>query len=263
MKVLFTGRKPVSARCLEFLHSSGIEVVGVLTDNHLSVSPTADTAQRLGMPVLTHEEGRDALASGALQVDLCLSMLYWRKLTAPFLNTPRRGAINFHPAPLPQYKGCGGYNLAILEARTYWGVTAHYMDEAIDTGAIIEVDSFEIDPERETAKSLERVCQERLFSQFKRVVTAAAASQDHLPTTRNVGGQYVSRADMERMKEVLPTDDVRRKIRAFWFPPYDGAYVMVNGVKCTLVDGTILSELGDPASSNLFTANRAETGAKS
>jgi len=211
MKVLFTGRKLVSARCLEFLHESGIEVVGVLTDNHLSVSPTADTAMRLGMPVLTHDGVGDLLASGELQIDLCLSMLYWRKLTSPFLNTPRRGAINFHPAPLPRYKGCGGYNLAILEARADWGVTAHYMDETIDTGAIIEVDSFPIDPERETAKSLERMCQEKLFSQFKRVVTLAATSQDRLPSTRNVGGHYVSRTDMERMKEVLPMDDVRQR----------------------------------------------------
>jgi len=256
MKVLFAGRKPVSARCIEFLHQSGVEIVGVLTDNHLAVSPTADAAAKLGVPVLTHQGARDALASGALKADLCVSMLYWRKLTSPFIQQPHLGAINFHPAPLPEYKGCGGYNLAILEARRDWGVTAHYMDEAIDTGPIIEVDTFAIDPDRETAKSLEHVCQERLFSQFVRVVQAARESSARLPSTSNVGGRYISRAEMERMKEVTAEDDVHRKIRAFWFPPYGGAYAIVNGVKCTLVDETILAELADPTSSSLFTAGR-------
>ncbi|HAJ43978.1 MAG TPA: formyl transferase, partial [Alcanivorax sp.] len=47
--------------------------------------------------------------------------------------------------------------------------------------------------------------------------------------------------------------DVERKIRAFWFPPYDGAYKVINGVKCTLVSRTILESLADPSTSSLFT----------
>ncbi|MEO5882998.1 MAG: formyltransferase family protein [Caldimonas sp.] len=258
MKILFAGRKPVAARCLEFLAArDGIEVVGVLTDSHLSISPTASAAARLGIPVLAFESVPDCVRAGELGYDLCLSMLYWRKFSPLLLEHPRRGAINFHPAPLPQYKGCGGYNLAVLESCTEWGVTAHYMDEKIDTGEIIEVDRFPIDPESETARRLEGVCQERLYQQFVRVVEQVVKHEARLPTAPNEGGRYVSRLAMEQMKEVRPGDDVRRKIRAFWFPPYDGAFVTVNGVKCTLVDGSILEELADPTSSSLFTASSA------
>lgn len=260
MKILFSGRKPVAAQCLEYLHGlEGIQVVGVLTDSHLSISPTSDAAHRLGIPVMTLESATEALSARRLSFDLCLSMLYWRKFPAAFLSHPRLGSINFHPAPLPQYKGCGGYNLAILEGRADWGVTAHYMDTGIDTGEIIDVDWFAIDPERETAKSLERACQGRLLSQFIDVAGRAVRSNVRLPATSNVGGRYVSRAEMESMKEVRPGDDLRRKIRAFWFPPYDGAYIVMNGVKCTLVDNAILSDLADPASSSLFTTSLTQS----
>jgi methionyl-tRNA formyltransferase len=258
MKVLFAGRKPVAAKCLEFLASqASIEVVGVLTDNHLAVSPTSETAARLGLQVLGYDEALARIEAGTLAFDLCLSMLYWRKFKAPFMRQARLGAINFHPAPLPQYKGCGGYNLAILEGRGDWGVTSHYMDESIDTGDIIEVDNFPIDVDRETAQSLEKTCQGRLQAQFVRVFERVRQCDGRLPTTNNVGGRYVSRDEMERMKLVLPGDDVARKIRAFWFPPYDGAYLMVDGVRCTLVDQVILAALADPASSSLFTAPTA------
>lgn len=253
-KVLFMGRKSVAADALQSLiESPGVDVVGVLTDNHLAVSPTAETAARAGIPVYEFAEARAALAEGRLSFDLGISMLYWRKLTEEFLNVPSRGIINFHPAPLPEFKGTAGYNLAILEGLTSWSVTAHYMDREIDTGGIIALRSFPIDRERETAQSLERKSQPVLFSLFSDVVREALSSSMPLPTVPNRGGRYVSRAQMEAMKEIRPGDDVSRKIRAFWFPPYDGAYHLIDNQKFTLVNQFILQQLADPATSNLFT----------
>ena len=60
---------------------------------------------------------------------------------------------------------------------------------------------------------------------------------------------------MEAMKEIKDGDDVSRKVRAFWFPPYDGAFVKINDKKFTLVDNFILSTLSDPDASSLFSAS--------
>ena len=57
------------------------------------------------------------------------------------------------------------------------------------------------------------------------------------------GGRYLSRKEMEEMKRINPGDDVDTKIRAFWFPPYDGAYVELDGKRYTLVNRKILEEL--------------------
>lgn len=255
--VLFMGRKPVAARALEHLLTlKNVNVVAVLTDNHLAVSPTADVATRNDIPVYGFADAVSALRDGALKFDLGISMLYWKKLKDEFLSVPSRGIINFHPAPLPEYKGTAGYNLAILEGKGTWAVTAHYMDEEIDTGGIIKIVEFDIDQNTETAQSLEKKAQPMLLSLFKEVIDAAVRSEKTLPVSPNIGGRYVSRAQMEAMKEIKNGDDIARKIRAFWFPPYDGAYQVIDNTKYTLVDRAILEKLADPDTSNLFTTHR-------
>lgn len=253
IRVLFMGRKPVAAKSLEYLVSlKGVQVVGVLTDSHLSVSPTTDVARQFGLPLYEFTEALAVMKSGDLLFDLGVSVLYWRKLRDEFLSLPTRGIINLHPAPLPNYKGTAGYNIAILDELKQWAVTAHYVDENIDTGRIIEVSYFDISPTEETAQSLERKTQPFLLSLFTKTINRALSTESHLPTSPNTGGRYISRDEMESMKKVLPDDDVSRKIRAFWFPPYDGAYILVNNVKCTLVDNFILQQLADPKNSSLF-----------
>jgi methionyl-tRNA formyltransferase len=261
LNVLFMGRKPVAAKALNWLcQQPRVRVVGVITDSHLAVSPTRAVADANGIALLNRDEMERQLASGELKVDLALSVLYWQKIRAPLLQACARGVINFHPAPLPDYKGTAGYNLAILNSLAQWAVSAHYVDAHIDTGALIEVSRFAVDVEQDTALSLERKSQPELLAQFIRVTGQALASPNLLPTTPNVGGIYVSRSEMEAMKEVRPGDDVPRKIRAFWFPPYDGAWANVNGVHCTLVSPQILLTLAEPGVSNLFTRSAGADG---
>lgn len=254
INVVFMGRKPVASQALKWIASQdNIKVLAVVTDSHLSVSPTQAVSDAFSIPVITRDELEDKVESGEFEVDLSVSILYWQKIRHPLISSSKRGVINFHPAPLPEYKGTAGYNLAILESLSKWAVSAHYVDENIDTGEIIEVSWFDIDRDDETAKSLEEKSQPILLEQFKRVVGSALDAQGFLPSSPNIGGRYISRDKMEAMKEVKDSDDVERKIRAFWFPPYDGAYKMINGVKCTLVNRPILNSLASPDVSNLFT----------
>ena len=59
----------------------------------------------------------------------------------------------------------------------------------------------------------------------------------------------------------MEKDDIARKARAFWFPPYDGAFIEIGGQKYTLVDRTILESLADPSSSSLFTPSKTPSKA--
>ena len=253
MKILFMGRKQVSANLLRFLTKQDhIEIVGVLTDSHLQGSPTTAAAQELGLPLYTFDTALEAMREGRLKYDLGLSVLYWRKLRDEFLSIPILGTINFHPALLPEYKGTGGYNLAIMDELNEWGNTAHYVDASIDTGEIIEVDRFPIEAETETAQSLERKTMQALEDFARRIITRAIESKTKLPTTPNIGGRYVSRDEMEAMKQIRDGDDVEKKIRAFWFPPYDGAYVEIKGQKYTLINRQLLGEIAPKGSTSLF-----------
>ena len=256
MRVLFMGRKQVARECLQVLsRTPGIAVIGILTDSHLAHSPTAALARELRLPLFDYETACTAIDRGELTFDLGLSMLYWRKIKPPMLGHARRGIVNFHPAPLPEYKGVGGYNLAILEGLQSWAATAHYVDERIDTGGIIAQEPVAINAATDTVVTLERRTNKGLLRLFERVLGQICKTDRSLPVTPNIGGRYLSRDELEAMKRIdLARDDVDRKIRAFWFPPYDGAYIEIGRQKYTLVDRSILSSLADPAASSLFTA---------
>jgi len=256
IKLLFMGRKEVSANLLKKIYSyEGVEVVGVLTDSHLEGSPTKKVADDLGLRTYDFNEALSALKAGGLNFDLGLSVLYWRKLKEEFLTVPSKGVINFHPALLPEYKGTGGYNLAILDGLSEWGVSAHYVDASLDAGDIIKVNKFAIDDERETVVSLERTSMAALENMVIEIFEKAISSDSVLESKPNTGGLYVSRSEMESMKKIIDGDNVSRKVRAFWFPPYDGAYIEIGGEKFTLVNRQILEGLAPSGTTSLFAKN--------
>ena len=99
--------------------------------------------------------------------DLGISYCYPRKITEPLLSTPSKGFINFHPGPLPKYKGPHQYAEAIKNKETHWGVTVHFMDENYDTGPIIKVDTFDLHEPPVSIEELGSITHYFLFKLFK------------------------------------------------------------------------------------------------
>ena len=263
-KILFMGRKKVAANCLKWIHAlPGVEIVGVLTDSHLAGSVTAALSAELGIPLLDYQSAMER--ASRLDIDLGISILYWRKLRGTLLfRESKHGCINFHPAILPDYKGCAGYNLAIIDGLFRWGSSCHYVDEGIDTGGILDVQEFDIDSDRETAFSLESKTLRVMEQQFKRMVKVILSSPNgRLSAFPNIGGRYVSRAQMEDLKQILPGENPDIKSRAFWFPPYGGAWVEVNGQRVSVIPDCILRSLGDPSATSLFAETSANETAQS
>jgi len=252
MKILFMGRKRVSANLLEWSLNQGCDVVGVLTDSHLAGSPTTEIAKKYGLRIYSDlEEIYKEIGDNNLEIDLAISVLYWRKIKEPLISFPSFGTINLHPAPLPEYKGTAGYNMAILDKLDEWSITAHYVSQEIDEGPIIKKLSFSIDPDYETAKTLEEKSQAFIDSLYKNIINLVAKG-GVLESHPNSGGKYISRNKMEEMKEIVNGDDIDTKIRAFWFPPYLGAYIIKNGKKYTLINDEILKSLTPEGVTNLF-----------
>jgi methionyl-tRNA formyltransferase len=108
----------------------------------------------------------------------------------------------------------------------------------------VEVERFPIDPESETAFSLDLASQERLLGLFERVMTRALAGEV-LPRTPQGDGRYVTREEFEELRRVRPGDDLERKLRAFWYPPHAGATIELDGRVLTLVDERLLAETAD------------------
>jgi methionyl-tRNA formyltransferase len=246
MRVVFMAKsKRSAARALAWLVEQGCEVPAVVASEPdewtLDEQRVDLVARERGLPLMSEAELYDA-ADALGDVDLVVSFLFWNRIREPLLSLGRIGCLNLHPAPLPDLRGVGGYNVALLEARREWGVSCHFVDAAIDTGDLVEVERFAIDPDAETALSLDVLSQERLLGLFQRVIERALAG-DELPREPQGEGRYVSREELEELRVVRPGDDLDRKLRAFWYPPWPGAVIEVDGRRLTLVDDTLLSEL--------------------
>lgn len=257
MKMIYMGRKKQSVELLNWTLDQGIEVVAVCTDSQFENSPTAKAAREHGIPVISMKEAENYVDEHPGEIDLVVSYLYWKRIRKPLIEGPNFGCINFHPAILPDWKGCAGYNIAILKKLPKWGVTAHYVDETIDTGKIIRVNLFDFDYRTATAQSLEKITQDELMNLYKQIILEVK-EKGRLETldVDNSKGTYISRDQMNEMKKIteedLASEDLDVKVRAFWFPPYDGAYIEKNGKKYTLVDKQILDSLVDKDTTALF-----------
>jgi methionyl-tRNA formyltransferase len=255
VKAVFMGKcKRSAASALAWLLEQGCEVPAVVC-----APPDAftRTEQRLdlvardhGLPLVSDDDLYAALADPAGSgldlegVDVVISFLFWKRIREPLISLGRVGCLNLHPAPLPDMRGLGGYNVAILEGRRDWGVSCHFVEETFDTGDVVAVERFPIDPDRATALSLDIESQERLLALFKSVMAAAIAGEQ-LPRTPQGEGRYVSREELESLRRVRPGDDLDRKLRAFWYPPWPGALIEVDGRAMTLVDEGLLADAAE------------------
>jgi methionyl-tRNA formyltransferase len=73
----------------------------------------------------------------SLTPDLSLSISYNQILRRPIIETASLGFLNFHAGKLPYYRGRNVINWAIINGEREIGMTAHFVDEGIDTGDII------------------------------------------------------------------------------------------------------------------------------
>jgi methionyl-tRNA formyltransferase len=237
--------KRSAARALDWLVEQGVDVAAVVAsapDPWTRDEQRLDlVAERRGLPLVGDDELHGAPPR---DIDVVISFLFWKRIREPLLSLGRIGCLNFHPAPLPDLRGLGGYNVAILEALTEWGVSCHFVDESFDTGDLVEVVRFPIDQHAETAFSLDLRSQERLLELFQRVMGQALVGEE-LPREPQGEGRYVDRAEFESLRVVRAGDDLERKLRAFWYPPHPGAVLEVDGRRLTLVDEALLAEVAD------------------
>jgi len=78
-----------------------------------------------------------------LKADLQIVVAF-RMLPKQVWSMPKFGTFNLHASLLPNYRGAAPINWAIINGETETGVTTFFINEDIDTGAIIKQESLEI-----------------------------------------------------------------------------------------------------------------------
>ncbi len=75
-------------------------------------------------------------------IDLVVLAGFMRVLTPLFVNRWKGRLINIHPALLPRHPGAHGIADSFASKDAELGVTVHWVDEGVDTGAVLAQRSF-------------------------------------------------------------------------------------------------------------------------
>jgi formyltetrahydrofolate deformylase len=90
------------------------------------------------------------------EYDLIVLARFMQVLSGDFLARVRTPIINIHHSFLPAFAGAGPYAQARERGVKLIGATAHYVNEFLDAGPIIEQDTARVS-HRDTAETLERI----------------------------------------------------------------------------------------------------------
>lgn len=156
-RVIFMGTPDYAADILKTLIAADdIEVVAVYTQPDKPVgrkgvlTPPAVKvlAQEAHIPIWQPSRLRDENVVGGLlkiECDMIIVAAYGQILPKAILE--HAPCVNLHASILPQYRGASPIQQSLLNNDTKSGVTAMWMDEGLDTGAIIKISMLEIAPD--------------------------------------------------------------------------------------------------------------------
>ena len=137
-----------------------LEILALISDKDSESLKRAKSAgiESIYLPV---EESRNDWDKKLIEVvekfnpDLVVSVGFMRILNKEFVEKFR--TINTHPALLPNFPGAHAVRDALTAGAKVTGTTVHWVDEGVDTGAVIEQREVAIESDDDEASLHERI----------------------------------------------------------------------------------------------------------
>ena len=107
----------------------------------------------------TKDEDEIIALFNAYDVDLIVMAGWMRIVSKKFCDAFSGRIINLHPSLLPKYKGLNAIEQAMAAGETETGATVHFVNEHLDSGAIIKQQTVPILPD-DTPETLQRAIQQ-------------------------------------------------------------------------------------------------------
>lgn len=156
LRIVFMGTPDFAVGILDTIIKNNFEVVGVITaadkpagrGQKIKYSAVKEYALTNNLHLLQPTNLKDEnfireirLLNANLQV-----VVAFRMLPKVVWEMPELGTFNLHASLLPNYRGAAPINWAIINGETKTGVTTFFIDDKIDTGAMILSSEIEISP---------------------------------------------------------------------------------------------------------------------
>ena len=216
MNVLLVAEESAGIQVLRALAKTDHELVAVLTapPTRGGGATVAGVAESLGVQVLPSERVRDAATADWIreqEVDLLLNVHSLYLIHGDVVAAPSIGSFNLHPGPLPAYAGLNTPSWAIYNGEDRHGVTVHWMEPGVDTGAIAYEAGFDL-TETDTGLSVSVRCVREGVPLIEHLLEAAAADPATIPRHEQDLSlrRYYKRADVPDEGRIVWTRPARR-----------------------------------------------------
>jgi methionyl-tRNA formyltransferase len=154
-----------------------------------------------------------------LNPDVNLSVSYDQILRREIRETAPLGFVNFHAGKLPYYRGRSVLNWAIINGETEVGLTAHFVDDGIDTGDIILQRVLPIGWTDTYGDVLQRVVKAFPDLVVHAAELLASGTYDRLPQSHLMGSYFSRREPGDEWLDWNTTSrDLHNKIRGIAQP---------------------------------------------
>lgn len=235
------GTPEFAAGILDAILTKGYNVVGVVTapdkpagrGQKIRYSAVKEYALEKGLQLLQPVKLKDPeflaeLESLKANVQVVVA---FRMLPEAVWKMPKLGTFNLHASLLPQYRGAAPINWAIINGEEKTGVTTFFIDEKIDTGAMILSAETAIDP-NENAGSLHA----RLLEMGRDVVTDTLSLIEKGQARPTVQPQTV---DLKEAPKLL-----RDNTRIDWTRSADVVHNLIRGLSPYPAAWTVIKDDG-------------------
>lgn len=237
LNIVFMGTPDFAVASLKALVEQGYNIVGVITapdrpagrGQKLQESAVKQYAQSQRLKVLQPTNLKDPLFIEELKnlkanVQVVVA---FRMLPEVVWNMPKYGTFNLHASLLPDYRGAAPIHWAIINGETKTGVTTFFIDEKIDTGAIILQEELPIAPD-ETVGSLHDKLMELgsalVIKTLKRIENQTVSTKLQ-PKSQLLKTAYKLNKDNCKINWQQPLDHIYNKIRGL--NPFPSAWCML------------------------------------
>mgnify|MGYP006184768695 FL=1 len=147
LRIVFMGTPDFAVGILDTIYKNNYDIAGVITapdkpagrGQKVSMSAVKEYALEKNLHLLqpTNLKSEDFLAElKSLDANLQVVVAF-RMLPEVVWKMPKLGTFNLHASLLPEYRGAAPINWAIINGETKTGVTSFFIDDKIDTGAMI------------------------------------------------------------------------------------------------------------------------------
>lgn len=155
LRIIFMGTPEFAVGILDTIIKNNYELVGVITavdkpagrGQKIKYSAVKEYALENNLTLLqpTNLKDEDFLRElKGLNANLQIVVAF-RMLPKVVWEMPSLGTFNLHASLLPDYRGAAPINWAIINGETKTGVTTFFIDDKIDTGAMIMSHEIEIE----------------------------------------------------------------------------------------------------------------------